>query len=65
MHQAKYMSEEIEIPKEAIDLYYKGRGGVVKQIHLLHVPEPGARVFTLADIQLLAREIGKVMQEDS
>ena len=58
------MAEEIVIPKEAFDLYYKGQGGEIKQIHILHTPDPGARVFTLADARLLAREIGKVMQTE-
>jgi hypothetical protein len=59
------MPDEITIPKEAFDLYYKGKGGEVKQIHILHTPDPGARIFTLADARLLAREIGKVLQMEA
>ena len=58
------MADEIVIPTEAIEVFYKGRGGEVKQIRVLHTPEPGALIFTLAALQLLAREIGKVIRED-
>ena len=59
------MPEEIVIPKNVSTFFYKAKGGAIKELHVLQSLEPGTRVWTVPDIQRLARELGKVLQEDA
>ena len=46
-------------------VYYKSKGGVVKELQVKIPMDPTQIIFTMADLQLLAREIGKVLQMDA
>jgi hypothetical protein len=59
------MPEEIVIPKNVSTFFYKSKGGSIKELHVLQSLEPGTRAWTTPDIQRLARELGKVLQEDA
>jgi hypothetical protein len=45
--------------------YYKARNGEVKELHVKQPMDPNQKIFTLADLQLLGREIAKVLKEDA
>lgn len=58
------MSDELPEFKQTTAVYYKSRTGEIKELRVVQPVEPGQRVWTLADLQLLAREIAKVLKED-
>jgi hypothetical protein len=45
-------------------IYFKDRTGGVRELHIKQPMEPGQKVFTFADLQLLAREISKCLKEE-
>lgn len=59
------MSEELPEFKQATQVFYKSRTGETKELRVVQPMEPGQKVFTLADLQILAKEIAKVLKEDA
>ena len=44
---------------------YKSRDGSAKELHVKQPMNPNQITFTLTDLQILAREIAKVLKEDA
>lgn len=64
------MPEEPVTDLPVIDLthtttvYFKGRNGELKELHVKQPMDPSQKIWTLIDLRLLAREIAKAMKED-
>jgi hypothetical protein len=58
------MSEELALPKHVTHVCYKSRSGEIKEFQVLQPMHPDKRTLSLAELQLLAREIAKVLKED-
>jgi len=61
------MADNSGIPDltQTTTLLYKARNGETKELHVKQPMEPGSKIWTLADIQILAREVAKVLKEDA
>jgi hypothetical protein len=60
------MSEPLPINlTHTTTLLYKARNGEVKELRVVQPMDPTQKVFTLADLQILAREVAKVLKEDA
>jgi hypothetical protein len=57
---------EIDLPALTYTtvLNYKSRNGEIKELHVIQPLDPDQRKLELKDIQLLGREIAKVLKED-
>lgn len=53
-----------EAPKHVTTLLYKGRNGETKELQVVQPLEPGERTLDFKGLQLLAREITKILKED-
>ena len=61
-----WVDKETDItPKHVTTLLYKARTGETKELRIVQPVEPGTIRLTTEDIQLLGREIAKVLREDS
>lgn len=52
-------------PTHTTTVCYKARTGEVKELQIVQPIEPGQIKFDFADMQILAREIAKVLKEDA
>ena len=59
------MPDDLELPKHTTTLLYKARDGETKELRIVQPVEPGTIRLTTEDIQLLGREIAKVLREDA
>jgi len=57
---------EIDLPAltHTTVLNYKSRNGEIKELRVIQPLDPDQRKLELKDIQLLGREIAKVLKED-
>ena len=58
------MLDDAELPKHTTTLLYKARTGETKELRIVQPVEPGQMKLSIEDIQLLGREIAKVLKED-
>ena len=59
-----FMLDDAELPKHTTTLLYKARTGETKELRIVQPVEPGKTKLSIEDIQLLGREIAKVLKED-
>lgn len=61
------MADETDLPQNThtTELQYKARDGSVKMLRIVQPLDPDQRTLSLIDLQLLAREIAKVLREDA
>jgi hypothetical protein len=57
---------EPELPQLTITttVFFKGRNGEIKELQVVQPMDPSQQKMNFADIQLLAKEISKVMKEE-
>ena len=60
-----FMPDYLELPKHTTTLLYKARDGETKELRIVQPVETGTTRLTTKDIQLLGREIAKVLREDA
>lgn len=60
------MPDEADLPvlTHTTTLLYKARSGELKELQVVQPLNPDQRKLDLVDIQLLGREIAKVLRED-
>lgn len=46
-------------------VFYKAKNGEIKELHIVQPLDPAKRKMELSDIQVLAKEISKVLREDA
>lgn len=56
---------EIPLPKITTTVLYKSASGELKELRIVQPVNPDQLHLTFDDIRLLAREISKVLKEDS
>lgn len=58
------MADDLPILTHTTTLSYKGRNGEIKDLHITQPLNPDQRKLDYKDLQILAREITKVLKED-
>jgi len=59
------MADEYTPPTHTTTLLYKAKNGELKELRVVQPVEPGQIKFDLVDMQILAREVAKVLKEDA
>ena len=59
------MADEYVAPTHTTVLLYKARGGELKELRVVQPVEPGQIKLDFHDLQILAREVAKVLREDA
>ena len=59
------MPDDLEAPTHTTTLLYKACNGETRELHVVQPIEPGQIKLTPEDIQMLGREIAKVLKEDA